>query len=128
MPDSLRTKARFKRRILHAPNAIQTMYNEEAYLIIYCLNCIRCMQNSTFETGLTFIQVAFSRKYFKTLNRGPTKGCRDYNTTHAVYAAGKTHIHVFINMSITQTSFCDKVELIMDLIKAQYKQNISNMV
>ena len=47
-----RTKARFKRRILHAPNAIQTMHNEEAYLIIYCLNCIRCMQNSTFETGL----------------------------------------------------------------------------
>ena len=46
-------KARFKRRILHAPNAIQTMHNEEAYLIIYCLNCIRCMQNSTFETGLS---------------------------------------------------------------------------
>ena len=49
---SYTTKARFKRRILHAPNAIQTMHNEEAYLIIYCLNCIRCMQNSTFETGL----------------------------------------------------------------------------
>ena len=49
------TKARFKRRILHAPNAIQTMHNEEAYLIIYCLNCIRCMQNSTFETGLNEI-------------------------------------------------------------------------
>ena len=47
------SKARFKRRILHAPNAIQTMHNEEAYLIIYCLNCIRCMQNSTFETGLS---------------------------------------------------------------------------
>ena len=47
-----KTQARFKRRILHAPNAIQTMHNEEAYLIIYCLNCIRCMQNSTFETGL----------------------------------------------------------------------------
>ena len=46
-------KTRFKRRILHAPNAIQTMHNEEAYLIIYCLNCIRCMQNSTFETGLS---------------------------------------------------------------------------
>ena len=30
-------KARFKRRIWHAPNAIQTMHNEEAYLIIYCL-------------------------------------------------------------------------------------------
>ena len=45
-------EARFKRRILHAPNAIQTMHNEEAYLIIYCLNCIRCTQNSTFETGL----------------------------------------------------------------------------
>ena len=49
---TINTKARFKRRILHAPNAIQTMHNEEAYLIIYCLNCIRCMQNSTFETGL----------------------------------------------------------------------------
>ena len=49
---SVMTKARFKRKILHAPNAIQTMHNEEAYLIIYCLNCIRCMQNSTFETGL----------------------------------------------------------------------------
>ena len=48
----MQSKARFKRRILHAPNAIQTMHNEEAYLIIYCLNCIRCMQNSTFETGL----------------------------------------------------------------------------
>ena len=48
----LKSEARFKRRILHAPNAIQTMHNEEAYLIIYCLNCIRCMQNSTFETGL----------------------------------------------------------------------------
>ena len=52
------SKARFKRRILHAPNAIQTMHNEEAYLIIYCLNCIRCMQNSTFETGLSmFIEI-----------------------------------------------------------------------
>ena len=51
---SLLCKARFKRRILHAPNAIQTMHNEEAYLIIYCLNCIRCMQNSTFETGLNY--------------------------------------------------------------------------
>ena len=48
-------KARFKRRILHTPNAIQTMHNEEAYLIIYCLNCIRCMQNSTFETGLILV-------------------------------------------------------------------------
>ena len=51
-PDRKGNKARFKHRILHAPNAIQTMHNEEAYLIIYCLNCIRCMQNSTFETGL----------------------------------------------------------------------------
>ena len=51
-----RGKARFKRRILHAPNAIQTMHNEEAYLIIYCLNCIRYMQNSTFETGLSYLQ------------------------------------------------------------------------
>ena len=52
------SKARFKRRILHAPNAIQTMHNEEAYLIIYCLNCIWCMQNSTFETGLTTLKKA----------------------------------------------------------------------
>ena len=35
MLDLLEFKARFKRRILHAPNAIQTMHNEEAYLIIY---------------------------------------------------------------------------------------------
>ena len=52
-------KARFKRRILHATNAIQTMHNEEAYLIIYCLNCIRCMQNSTFETGLNITTQIF---------------------------------------------------------------------
>ena len=54
---SNKLKARFKRRILHAPNAIQTMHNEEAYLIIYCLNCIRCMQNSTFETGLRLLKM-----------------------------------------------------------------------
>ena len=54
-------KARFKRRILHAPNAIQTMHNEEAYLIIYCLNCIRCMQNSTFETGLKALPPLFNK-------------------------------------------------------------------
>ena len=59
-----KTKARFKRRILHAPNAIQTMHNEEAYLIIYCLNCIRCMQNSTFETGLNISgYVSFAWSY-----------------------------------------------------------------
>ena len=39
---------------LHVPNAIQTIHNEKAYLIIYCLNSIRCMQNSTFETGLVY--------------------------------------------------------------------------
>ena len=27
------------------PNAIQIIHNEKAYLIIYCLNCIWCMQN-----------------------------------------------------------------------------------
>ena len=54
-------QARFKRRILHAPNAIQTMHNEEAYLIIYCLNCIRCMQNSTFETGHSRISMEHCR-------------------------------------------------------------------
>ena len=32
-----KTKARFKRRILHVPNAIETMHNDIAYLIIYCL-------------------------------------------------------------------------------------------
>ena len=35
------------------------MHNEEAYLIIYCLNCMRCMQNSTFETGLIFDLILF---------------------------------------------------------------------
>ena len=60
-------KARFKRRILHAPNAIQTMHNEEAYLIIYCLNCIRCMQNSTFETGLIYFNMDISLYSFKTI-------------------------------------------------------------
>ena len=68
-------EARFKRRILHAPNAIQTMHNEEAYLIIYCLNCIRCMQNSTFETGLrasnliVLVESMIKHEIFKEISR-----------------------------------------------------------
>ena len=60
-PYSAITKARFKRRILHVPNAIQTIHNEIAYLIIYCLDCIRCMKNSTFETGLSAVIFAYMR-------------------------------------------------------------------
>ena len=77
----IETKARFKRRILHAPNAIQTMHNEEAYLIIYCLNCIRCMQNSTFETGLRCDLIV--RHYvFHTLLKGPVGKSRDTYENH----------------------------------------------
>ena len=46
------SKARFKRRTFHVPNAIQTIVNELINLIIYCLNCIRHMKSSTFEPGL----------------------------------------------------------------------------
>ena len=35
-----------------ASNAIQTIDNQTAYLIIYCLNCIRRDVNSTYKTGL----------------------------------------------------------------------------
>ena len=42
-----------ERRILHVPNATRTIHNEKANLIIYCLNCIRCMQNSTYKTDIT---------------------------------------------------------------------------
>ena len=74
--------ARFKRRILHAPNAIQTMHNEEAYLIIYCLNCIRCMQNSTFETGLCSLR--------PRLHETGTKSDRhEYRNLHHVYMRPK---------------------------------------
>ncbi len=44
---------RFIRRIFIASNAIQTIDNETAYLIIYCLNCIRRDGDSTYKTGLT---------------------------------------------------------------------------
>ena len=64
--------ARFKRRILHAPNAIQTMHNEEAYLISYCLNIIRCMQNSTFETGLSYTVNLKVRQRHLCDSYGPT--------------------------------------------------------
>ena len=45
-------KACFMRRIFVASNAIQTIDNETAYLIIYCLKCIRRDGNSTYKTGL----------------------------------------------------------------------------
>jgi hypothetical protein len=45
-------KARFRRRISVASNAIQTMDNEITQLINYCLNCIRRDENSTSKTGL----------------------------------------------------------------------------
>ena len=48
------TKARFRRRISVASNAIQTKDNEVSQLIIYCLNCIRRDGNSTSKTGLRF--------------------------------------------------------------------------
>ena len=46
-------KARFKRRIFVASNAIETKDNEASHLIIFCFNCIRCDENATFKTGLT---------------------------------------------------------------------------
>ena len=45
------TKACFIRRISVASNAIQKIDDEKAYLIIYCLNCIRRDRNSTYKTG-----------------------------------------------------------------------------
>ena len=42
------TKTRFIRRISVASNAIETIDNKRAYLIIYCLNCIRRDGNSTY--------------------------------------------------------------------------------
>ncbi len=45
-------KPAFIRRISVASNAIQTIDNETAYLIIYCLNCIRRNGNSTYKTSL----------------------------------------------------------------------------
>ena len=55
----LSNKARFKRPISVASNAIQTKDNETAYLIIFCLNCIRRDGNSTFKTVL--VDVVFTR-------------------------------------------------------------------
>ena len=46
------TKARFIRRTSVASNAVQTIDDETAHLIIYCLNCIRRDENSTYKTGL----------------------------------------------------------------------------
>ncbi len=43
------------RLISVASNAIQTIDNETANLIIYCLNCIQHGGNSTYETGLMVI-------------------------------------------------------------------------
>ena len=81
-----KTEARFKRRILHAPNAIQTMHNEEAYLIIYCLNCIRCMQNSTFETGLIVsINIRTLLYTFKEQNIPLNYTISDWNTTNLLF-------------------------------------------
>ena len=47
------TKAISYVELFVALNAIQTMDNEISHRIIYCLNCIRCDQNSTHETGLS---------------------------------------------------------------------------
>jgi hypothetical protein len=38
-------------------NAIQTMDNEMTNLIIYCLKCIQCDQSSTYETGLSVLEI-----------------------------------------------------------------------
>ena len=45
-------KARFIPGISVASNAIQTIHNETACLIIYCLNCIRRDGNLTYKMGL----------------------------------------------------------------------------
>ena len=47
------------RRISVASNTIQTIDNETAYLIIYCLNCILHDGNSTYKTGLKHIAKSF---------------------------------------------------------------------
>ena len=47
------SKARFKRRIFVASNAIDTKDNEVTCFIIFCFNCIRYDENATFKTGLT---------------------------------------------------------------------------
>ena len=48
----IHTQACFKRRISVASNAIQIIDHEMTYLIIYCLNCIRCDENSTSKQAL----------------------------------------------------------------------------
>ena len=53
----LNSKARFKRRTFHVPNAIQTIDNEIYQLINYCLNCIRHVKSSTFKPGLNRFKV-----------------------------------------------------------------------
>ena len=32
-------------------------YNEEIYLIIYCLDCIRCMQDLPYEAGPSTLEI-----------------------------------------------------------------------
>ena len=51
--NNINSKALFKRRTFHVPNAIQTIVNDMINLIIYCLNSIRHMKSLTFELGLT---------------------------------------------------------------------------
>ncbi len=45
-------KSRQKTLRLVASNAIQAIDNETAYLVIYCLNCIRRDENLTYKIGL----------------------------------------------------------------------------
>ncbi len=66
-------EARFIRRISVASNAIQTIDNETAYLIVCCLNCIRCDGISTYKTGLretlnyVFLRIREKVMHFKSL-------------------------------------------------------------
>ena len=41
------------RRISAVSNAVETIDNEMICFIIFCLNCIRCDRNATYEPGLT---------------------------------------------------------------------------
>ena len=45
-------------------NAIQAIDNATAYLIIYCLNCIRRDENLTFKTDLTALSGIMSIAFF----------------------------------------------------------------
>ena len=54
-------KARFRRQISVASNAMLT------YLIIYCLNCIRCDGNSTSKPGLRNIRGGQGNKSMRVL-------------------------------------------------------------